>query len=238
MNIQPKIKDRIQKLLQLSLSDNPNESSLALKKAVELMNHHNISKEDVMAQPLITESFSSTYINPPEWVRTLINGIAHSSGCFFVWKDGYTLHTSKTYATISITGRERDVKNVVYVIEVMLNIVKKKIAEHREKYTGSSNIDAIMQGYRKGLVLGVCEKLQTSQKEFFNSHLTGKELVPVDTKLKDARDFYEADHKVTTHKSSSSSLMDSYMLTQGYMDGQDISIHQAVCSSDEKRLLK
>ena len=45
-----KQKDKIRKLLELSLSDNENEASIALKQAMSLMNAHNITKDEVYGQ--------------------------------------------------------------------------------------------------------------------------------------------------------------------------------------------
>ncbi|NUW28949.1 DUF2786 domain-containing protein [Aliarcobacter butzleri] len=42
-----KIKEKIEKLLNLSMSDNEHEAALALDRALKLMNEHNITKDEV-----------------------------------------------------------------------------------------------------------------------------------------------------------------------------------------------
>lgn len=50
-----KIKDKIEKLLNLSMSDNEHEASLALERALKLMNEHNITQEEVYRQNFINK---------------------------------------------------------------------------------------------------------------------------------------------------------------------------------------
>lgn len=229
------IKDKIQKLLNLSLSDNEHEASAAMQKAMQLMNDHNISREEVQKQPIITKSFFTRWVNTPNWALNLINSVCQSSACYIVYKNGYNSYTKKQ-TEIIITGRERDVENSIYVCEVLLRYCEKEIAKHRKIHTGSKNIDAIMQGYRIGLVLGVGDKLKEGVKKFFNTHTNGNELVSVDSRLNEAKDLYLKNNKVTINKHKSSATIDEVMAEIGYQKGKEISINQAVNVS-EKRLL-
>lgn len=53
MQYNDKHKDKIKKLLELSMSDNENEANIALKQAMSLMNKHNLTKEEVYGQKMI-----------------------------------------------------------------------------------------------------------------------------------------------------------------------------------------
>ena len=50
-----KIKEKIEKLLNLSMSDNEHEAALALERALKLMNEHNITQEEVYRQNFINK---------------------------------------------------------------------------------------------------------------------------------------------------------------------------------------
>lgn len=42
-----KVKDKIEKLLNLSMRDNEHEAFIALEKAIKLMSEHSITKDEV-----------------------------------------------------------------------------------------------------------------------------------------------------------------------------------------------
>lgn len=248
MSTPQSIKDKIQKLLNMSMSDNEHEAATAMKRAMKLMNEHNLTTEEVRAQPMIEKVLEVDWIQPPTWVVDLMDAVANSSGSYVVWVDGTSAFKDKwTNETIipkrnayfTFFGRERDVENSVYIASVLTKIVKEKIAVHRKKYTGSANIDPIMIGYRAGLILGVRKKLSDGQREFFNAQTNGKELVPVESKVNEAKELYNKNNNVLSVSSKSNALMSGYMMQKGFEDGQEININKAVTTvNDEKRLLK
>ena len=61
-----KYKDKIRKLLQLSMSDNENEAAIALKQAMSLMNKHNITEDEVHRQQMMEGLVITPYRRPPD----------------------------------------------------------------------------------------------------------------------------------------------------------------------------
>lgn len=114
-----KIKDKIEKLLNLSMSDNEHEAALALQRALDLMNSHNITKDEVYRQNFISEPLIIDNVTLPDWKVKLYSAMANVSGCVFTWRNG----TKWRNVTGSITGRERDVENAIYLVSFLVREV-------------------------------------------------------------------------------------------------------------------
>ena len=56
-----KYKDKIKKLLELSLSDNKNEAAIAAKQAMALMNKHNLTEAEVYSQKMMVKTIETPY---------------------------------------------------------------------------------------------------------------------------------------------------------------------------------
>jgi hypothetical protein len=81
-------------------------------------------------------------------------------------------------------------------------------------------------------------KIEEGQTTFFNTHNTTENaLVPVNTKVKEAEEFYKSSHKVSVHTVNSLTNIDSTMMNKGLKEGLSVNIHQAVNTSDSTRLL-
>jgi hypothetical protein len=233
-----KIKEKIQKLLNLSLSDNEHESSAAMNKAMELMNKYDVSIDEVKKQPIISSNLELLWIYPPSWALDLLNDLCKVSGCYCAWKNGYSIYGKKYYATLIVTGRSRDVENTVYLCSFLMRFINNKINKTRREYTNHPNITSIMDGYRVGLIKGVITKIEEGQTTFFNTHNTTENaLVPVNTKVKEAEEFYKSLHKVKAHNFAGIRSVDGEMMDKGLNEGLSVNIHQAVNTSDSTRLL-
>ena len=231
-----KIKDKIEKLLNLSMSDNEHESSLALQKALKLMNDHNITKDDVYRQNFINKemTFKKIY-RVPNWQIELHSNLSSVSGCYFTWKDG-SKHF-ETEAKGTITGRERDVENAVYLIEFLKKEVEIKTNERKKllkaSHVSGTSLSNYLKNFKTGLIRMVCFKLEEQQEQFFTQQEESG-LVCIDTKskIKDSVNFFGKD--VLTHKSKAKE--DEHGLRDGMLSGKEIELNQAV--SKQKKTLQ
>src|ERR1700722_1065137 len=126
-----KQKDKIRKLLELSLSDNENEAATALRQAMSLMNKHNLSRKEVYGQQMIEHKIETPYYRIPDWYVSLASFMARTSGCFLVYRNGRSEYGDK--AVITLAGRERDVENALYLITFLQRALESRVRVYRKK---------------------------------------------------------------------------------------------------------
>jgi hypothetical protein len=227
-----KIKEKIEKLLNLSMSENEHEAKLALEKALKLMSEHSITKEDVYKQNFISENLIIDNVRLPDWKVDLYSYMAHVSGCIFTWRNGW--HKSQK-AIGTITGRERDVQNAVYLCEFLSREVDKKTKlkkkELKESGYKSTCLSSYLKSFKKGLIKIVYVKLYEQQNNFFTQQTQEAGLVCMElkTKVQEAENFFGK--KTEQHKSKAQ--RNTRAEADGVMNGRDISINQAVSRQDD-----
>jgi hypothetical protein len=236
-----KIKDKIEKLLNLSMSDNEHEASLALSKALKLMNEHNITEDEVHRQNFISKDLDiGNLYRVPSWVVELHSSMANVSGCIFTWKNGYKSQFKENdlKAKGTITGRERDVLNAVYLIDFLKREVENKSNEQKrllkEKGAKGASLSSYIKGFKSGIIKIVFVKIWEQQNTFFNEQdEAGLVCINLETKIQESEDSLKG--KFREHKSKSKT--DTRAEAAGILAGKDIEINQAVSGQDEiKRL--
>jgi hypothetical protein len=235
-----KIKDKIEKLLNLSMSDNEHEAALALDRALKLMNEHNITKEEIYKQAFISKEFEINYLQVPDWLVTLYSYMAEISGCVFTWTNGRSWRETK--AKGRFTGKERDVENAVYLSEFLKREVDKKVKKHKaeidEVYTTKYK-KILLKSYKLGVISEVSAKLLSRANEFFNEQSKGTDLVCMDrkTRIADSIAFLEEllGNKVKDHKSQTQ--YERQGLKDGMSAGKEIELNQAVAKQDEIKMI-
>ncbi|WP_440994681.1 DUF2786 domain-containing protein [Cysteiniphilum litorale] len=235
-----KQKDKIRKLLELSLSDNENEASIALKQAMSLMNAHNITKDEVYGQNMANKVITTPYYRIPDWYVTLHNTMAKVSGCFCVYRNGDSL--LEELATIQITGRQRDVDNAEYLIVFLSREVEKNIKQYKQQLAQQgikSQLSARVKAYRMGFISRIYNKMYECQNQFF-SHAnksdtktntsSGTEMVCVDiaSRVDEAKTYYTDVLGQTFARSSSQARYISSSMSDGSKAAEQLSINQAV----------
>ncbi|RYA23924.1 hypothetical protein CRU96_05815 [Malaciobacter halophilus] len=229
-----KIKDKIEKLLNLSMSDNEHEAALALEKALKLMNKHNITKDEVYRQNFINKEIMTNNKRLPEWKAELYSAMANIAGCVFTWTNNF-FWTGKVKA--QITGRERDVENAIYLCEFLIREITKQEKEKKKELTQygmkGSELSSYLKGFKKGIIKIVFAKLWEHQNKFFNEQKQEPGLVCIDleSKIKDSEDFLSG--KIKPHKSKAKT--DTRGEADGVMTGKEIELNQAVSKQDEIR---
>jgi hypothetical protein len=157
------IKKKIEKLLQLAMSNNPHEAELAAQRAVELMQKHSLQREDILIGEVISRTFEIEYARIPVWIRKLYNGLAYINGCYMVWIDGYRDsygYSLEKKAKIILTGRECEVLNTEYFLQVFIREIEKKAKQHSQFLGKRRNKRTELQAYRIGLGKGLIDKWQ------------------------------------------------------------------------------
>ena len=239
-----KIKEKIEKLLNLSMSDNEHEAALALDRALKLMNEHNITKDEIYKQNFIKKDFEIDYARVPDWLVKIYDGMSKVSGCVFTWRNGlsYASNIENKKAKGSFTGRQRDVENAVYLSEFLKREIEKKVKKYKaeidEVYTEKYK-RILLKSYKFGIIHTISKKLLIRQDEFFNEQTTGTDLICVDRKsrIKDSMIFLEEllGKKPKDHKSQAQ--YESQGLKDGMNAGDDIELNQAVAKQDEIKMI-
>lgn len=237
-----KIKEKIEKLLNLSMSDNEHEAALALERAIKLMNENNITKDEIYKQNFINKDFEINYRRVPDWLVKLYSSMAEISGCIFTWRNGWSYHLDIEKAKGSFTGRQRDVENAVYLAEFLKREIEKKLKKYKaeidEVYTEKYK-RILLKSYKVGIIHTVSKKLLTRQDEFFSEQVTGTDLVCIDrqSRIKDSMAFLEElfGKKPKDHKSQAQ--YESRGLKDGVNAGDDLELNQAVAKQDEIKMI-
>lgn len=235
-----KIKSKIEKLLNLSMSDNENESAIALEKALKLMNEHNITKDEIYKQKMISKCFELNCYRLPDWTVNIYSYMSKISGCVFTWRNGNSFFDRKVKGRF--TGRERDVENAVYLSDFLKREVERKTKKYKaeidEVYTDKYK-RILIKSYKKGIIETVSKKLLSRQDEFFSEQTKGTDLVCMDreSRIKDAQAFLEEllGKKTKDHKSQAKYEKQGFR--DGLNDGNDIEINQAVAKQEEIKML-
>lgn len=230
-----KIKDKIEKLLNLSMSCNEHEAKLALDKALKLMNKHNITKDEVYKQQMVSETFVLDVYRMPDWMVEIYHNMAFLSGCVFTWKNGTKNIYNKDLdlkAQARITGRERDVENSSYLISFLYreleNATNKYKIAVKKKYKGK-NLTMAVKSFKKGMIETISLKLFEQQSQFFSSQEeSGLICIDLETKIKDSQDFLNniLNDKIIRHSSKAKYVKEAY--NQGIISADEIEINQAV----------
>jgi hypothetical protein len=223
----PKIIEKIKKLLALSLSDNPHEAKLAAQRAVDLMASYGISETDLDNNPFVSETFKSRhYYKLPIWVSTLWGQLGWASGCFVVYQHGAKCWGKK--ASVTVAGKKSDVEIMHYMGEYFEDEIYKKSEEFKKLHERLK--PSVYNQYKQGLGIGISHLIKKSQDEFFQHHCetVGKSLVPIDIKLQEAQEYFEGFNKVARTVKRDT---ESPAVLKGMIDASEISISKGVAGT-------
>jgi hypothetical protein len=230
-----RIKEKIEKLLNLSMSDNENEAALALEHALRLMNSHNLTKEDVYKQNIISKSISlENRFKLTNWIIKLAAQISKLSGCYMVYSQGNK--QKNVLSKIIIVGRESDCLNTEYLIHFLTKSIESKTMKYKlkiRKELGSStqNKNIVeLRSYRMGLIKAITDKIKLKRQQFFIEQ-TSSALVPMDdlTRLQEAEDFFKMKNqhtKIETKKIVGKINKEFY--EEGVKDADTINLNNSV----------
>lgn len=184
-----RVKDKIAKLMALSESGNEFEAESALKKAIALMQKHQIEQGDIHKAEVITETKQHTHVKLNVNYTKLMLGIARQNGVFFVYVNGSYGRKAK----FILTGNAADIEVTWYFYETArAQIDAKTNIWKRENRQGAKAGNQ----YRQGLVIGYTQRFKKMMSVVTaEAKEAGTGLIPVDTRLDDAETFYRAKGK-------------------------------------------
>ena len=234
-----KIRERIEKLLNLSLSDNVHEADSALNKAMELMNKYNLTEEDIKRQTIITKKIYSDYYRLPRWIIFINSILSNLSGCFCIYQNGNK--TLKIKSKFQITGKESDVENFCYLSEFLTRMCEIKTNEYSNDISGifpTKEFNNKVKSFRFGFINGIYGKLKQEQDNFFKNNVSDKYvIISLDNRIREAEEFFmnHNDIKISTDKTKIQ--VDSNTLFIGQKTGEKVNINPAVNRSNDLYLL-
>jgi len=121
-----KLLSKIKKLMALGKSPNANEAAAALEKVRQLMEEHNVSREDVLLSD-IGEQAKKTFskgVSLSRWENALINCICSQFGIEVVLDSEYKLNTWKYELRVLFIGEKSRVEVGSYVFEITIRNIK------------------------------------------------------------------------------------------------------------------
>lgn len=240
-----KVKDKIEKLLNLSMSDNEHEAALALERALKLMNEHNLSQDDVYKQSMISKTLylDNRYVLH-DWIIKLGGHISQISGCYMVYSQGSK--KNNTFAKFILAGREADVLNSEYLITFLIRTIETKSLKYKlviRKKLGSNTQNknhVELNSYRLGLIQAIVSRIRNQRKQFFTEQ-TGNALIPMDdlTRLKEAEDYFKMINQSTVEikKLDLSVAKEYYDMGRQHAEEISLSVGVDAGSYEEQKLL-
>ena len=224
-----KYKDKIRKLLQLSMSDNENEAAIALKQAMALMNKHNITEDEVHRQQMMEELVITPYRRPPDWYAYLYSAIGNLSGCLVVHEG--IRRAGDDLAKIRIVGRERDVENTIYLVTYISRALEKRAEVFKKQLQAQRHprVVKMVKDYKSGFIHSVYERIKKTQEQFF-TQTSSTEIVCMDSqsRAQEAEEYFcNTTGSRLRYRSNRGSHIQS-ALEQGASAGNDLQINNAV----------
>lgn|GEM_PF-2311975 len=234
------IKDKIEKLLRLSLSGNSNEAKLAAEKAFELMQRYAIEYTSFSKTKTITKRFEIKYLRVPIWLRELYNGLSYVNGCYMAWSNGYRDKKTKKIikrAEIFLTGRECDVLNTEYLLHIFIREIDRMGEEYKKTLPKNENKRKKVQSYKLGLGEGLCDRLLYAA-DILEANAGGKELALIGdyhSKYIESMEKFIDDNNVS-YVVNDIKKNDDFQ--KGIEDAQDVDIHKPLDTHKELFLPK
>ena len=175
---------KVQKLLRLGNSSNPNEAANAIAQAQALMAKHNIT-EMVLSEDKMSEAEHVEH-------EKIFHFMLHRMGRVTNWRTRLAsalaqANNGKVYYTIGDGIKVIGTKNDIQTIEYLYLLICSEIDDLTKRY-GSNMGGKYANSFRHGVVSAVAQKLESQKQEIINEVYqeairSGLELVLVDRSL-------------------------------------------------------
>jgi hypothetical protein len=229
-----RIKAKSNKLLALSASDNENESRTALRQAMALMKKHSLKDSDLITSEVETIKHITTYRKFPRWCTLLSGHIARALGVYLVERSGS--NSPSGFVELFFTGADGAAERAEYIYITANRVIESMAVAWRRAHHPSPPRWAC-NDYRQGLAIAYGKRIKEvygdMEKEMASE--TGMALIPIDTRLDTARDFYI--NNLPDHiriRLVSGSSRNSSALHQGIKDGKQVSVTEGVRGNTHK----
>lgn len=167
---EPKIIDRIRKLLALSKSSNEHEAAAAAARAAELMAQHQLSEAalcEVELEPVDAHSIDESG-KCVSWKGTLANGCARAFCCRMFWNRAEhwdtKRHRWKQTVRTMVVGRENDVAGVRYMYQYLVKEVARLADEAWKEKTRYVSLRSWKNSFRLGCSARIQKRLIDQRK--------------------------------------------------------------------------
>lgn len=236
MSISP-IVDRVQKLLALSKSDNPNEAAAAAAAANKLIDQYRLSEADLEIQGQAEEPLEEDegYIYESgkitRWKSNLVMELVSHYG-LYVWNDNYW-PKGRQVSRYRLVGRKSDITIAKYMFSWLV-LECQRLADLYAKGQGR----VYVASYCSGFVNGVTEQLKASRKEV-QAEASAGALVKINERSELAKLFAKSLHNnLVTRKSYSHGQTDREAFASGQVSGRNIHLGQSLGAGGAKLLSK
>lgn len=230
MSIQSVI-EKVQKLLALANSSNPNEAATAAAVANKLIDQYRLNESDIQdSSNMIVEDQDPIYTSGrvTRWKSMLVGVLAHHYGVAHYISATYP--EGRKISNYKLVGRKSDIEVTRYMFSWLLNECQ-RLAIQQTKGLGKIFISS----YCEGFVTGVSLQLKASRQEA-TKDASNTAIVQLNSRLKDSRAFMYQSHNLKTSKYKSNNQIDHNAFSAGQKQGQNVHLGQSL-GSQRMRLL-
>lgn len=208
---------KIQKLLSLASSDNPNEAATAAAQAARLMDEHRISSETLAeaSDPMVKaeQLYGDPFKRRSSWKEQLAAVVGSHNGVYVVIISGL----------ITITGRKSDILITRYMFDFCYREID-RITKIECKGQGKS----YSNNFRLGCVMSIDRALRADRAQNADAE---QAIVLVDTRLEAAKKLFTDLKTVSSGRST-----DDFAVYHGMAAGESIQLRKGMEGSDSKTL--
>ncbi len=139
--VDPRILEKVKKLLALSGSPEPHEAALALQRAQELMAQHGLTAEQAEVGEVVEEALRSiaTASRVKGWELRLLRGVGDAFGCALLFQRGrrFWQTNQERYGTYIFVGPRAEAALCRYAGAVL----QRQLNRARARFVGAMNDD-------------------------------------------------------------------------------------------------
>ncbi|MDH3347529.1 MAG: SprT-like domain-containing protein [Desulfobulbaceae bacterium] len=223
---------KVKKLLALAGSSNEHEAALAMQKAGELMDAHNLQQLELDQREgyiyQIIELKKKQIARYQKSICTILRDFFHVE---VIMSKLYDPHADATFRTIDLFGREENVAIADHCYHFLENRLETLWNEHRALYKG--NLRVAKASYYLGMLQGFREKLQIQQIHYQKTKETRvsspKDLTAL-MKVEDQHlhSFVRQRFPFLTRRKSPGMKINKQTYEKGVETGKNIVLHGAV----------
>lgn len=214
---------KIQKLMALSTSSNPNEAELAMIKSQQLLLKHNVELESIHLNNEDGEKIYLKRILKQKRVDAKMQAISRVLNTFFV----STVYSSSENSTwLEIAGSFANIEIAEYVANVLQHELDRLWDLTKKDHPHLKGLVA-KNSFFAGIAKGYCDKIESLKQSY--DQTVANALVVIEKKLEDAKDLIYS--RLRNSKSSRKYCPDSAAL--GEQAGKQLNFNPAIQKSSQ-----
>jgi len=243
---------KVQKLLKLAESSNPNEAALAAIRAKEILSKYNIQAIEIEKETNKV-NFVKEYVVIVGRVENWMTQLANAAGSLYNCEN-YIAHKPGVGEFFLFMGEEASAKVASYVLEFLINRIldiTQKAWENQWKpkeeaewvditqwlqmgtfnLTPGTNRKLFEESYKVGIMCALIDKLEKMKKAMTRPSSQENALVLY---VKDAvQEYVKEKYGEPSKKDYPPPEVDSYAMAKAYEDGRNIQINPALTTKGE-----